>query len=202
MKHLSIILGLHLLAHCAAFAQPDFNPVEKGNTQANIQLMLTPTDLFWSETALNISKDTKMYGLHLAGGYNWFIENGWSLGVQAHAGVLRERRNMNDPWGYENNVVDIALAPITRYYFNIGRKHRFKPFLFAALPVVFTSDQYKNNSPSFPYSRNEQTLALQGSLGFGAAYFGRKGSLELHLSNMGFNLGLSRYRQRSIPTQL
>jgi len=75
-----------------AMAQPTFNPTAKGNIQNSLQVMLAPTDLFWTETTLSLQKNSKTYGLHLAPAVSWFVENGWSIGVQGNLGFYRSKQ--------------------------------------------------------------------------------------------------------------
>jgi len=175
-----------------SFAQPSFNPVEKRNKQAGISLMLAPTDMYRSETALTINDFTKTYGINVGGNYGWFIERGWLIGFQANIGVLHDEYKGNPSWGYKTNAFDASITPMTRYYFSVDRKHRFKPFLFGALPIVYTNTETDYYSNSTTDSKNEY-LDLRGTVGFGAAYFGKAGSIEMNLSNMGLFLGVNKF---------
>jgi hypothetical protein len=194
MKKLLLNIFIASILKVSAFAQPAFNPVEKGNKQAGLQIMIAPTDMFWSETALNINKDNKTYGLHVAGSYGWFVERGWMIGLQSNVGFYHSEYNINMQWGYEEKVFDISIAPMTRYYFTVDKKHRFKPFLFAGLPIVYTSENRKYNNPGNMDVKDEY-LELRGTFGFGAAYFGKAGSIEMNLSNMGLFLGVNKFIQ-------
>jgi len=64
--------------------------------------------------------------------------------------------------------------------------------LFAGLPLIYSDNKrsYHNSSIS---DYKEQMLTLDGSFGFGAAYFGKAGSLELNVSNMGLFIGISKF---------
>jgi len=149
--------------------------------------------MFYSETILDISSNYSTYGLVGAFGYGWFIEKGWMVGLQTNLGFYRGENAFT--WPVSNTkAFDIALVPVTRYYFNVDKKHRFKPFLMAGMPIVHT--QLKStNSGTGNTMYDESFTNLRGSFGFGAAYFGRAGSIDLNLSNMGFYLGLSKYLQ-------
>jgi hypothetical protein len=194
MKKIITLLTPVIAFFFNAYAQPSFNPVEKGNKQAGIQLMLAPTDMYWSETILSIDKDQKTYGINIGGNYGWFIERGWLIGVQANIGGYHDEYADEVQWGYKTTAFDFSIAPMTRYYFTVDRKHRFKPFLFAGLPIVYTkneTDYYSNNSTDF----KDEYLELRGTFGFGAAYFGKAGSIEMNVSNMGLFLGVNKFIQ-------
>jgi hypothetical protein len=195
MNKNSRCIFIALFFSASAFAQPAFNPVEKGNKQAGIQLMVAPTDMFWSETALNVSKDNNTYGLHVAGSYGWFVERGWMIGLQSNIGFYHDQYGGDAQWGVEEDIFDISIAPMTRYYFTVDRKHRFKPFLFAGLPIVYNGVKRNYNDNAWSTDVDENYLELRGTFGFGAAYFGRAGSIELNLSNMGFFLGVNKFIQ-------
>lgn len=175
-----------------AMAQPAFNPTAKGNKQKSLQVMLAPTDLFWTETTLSLQKNSKTYGLHLAPAVSWFVENGWSIGIQGNLGFYRSKQQGSSNWNYDEKSFELALVPFTRYYFTIDKKHRFKPFLFAGLPLIYSDNKRSYNNSSITDFK-EQTLTLDGSFGFGAAYFGKAGSLELNVSNMGLFIGISKF---------
>jgi hypothetical protein len=194
MKIKLTLLTLVFAITFSSFAQPTFNPVEKGNKQAGISLMLAPTDMYWSETALSINKDQKIYGINLAGNYGWFIERGWLIGLQANIGAYHDEYDQENQWGYKENAFDFSIAPMTRYYFTVDRKHRFKPFLFAGMPIVYTqreTDYYNNNSTDF----DEEYLELRGTFGGGVSYFGKAGSIEMNISNMGLFVGVNKFIQ-------
>jgi len=178
----------------SAFAQPAFNPVEKGNKQAGLQMMLSSTDMYGSWTALSINDDEKTYGLHVAGSYGWFVERGWMIGLQTNVGFYHDEFAIKEQWGYQQDAFDISIAPMTRYYFTIDKKHRFKPFLLAGLPIVY-SQQSTDYTQSTTTDLDREYLELRGTFGAGAAYFGKAGSIELNVSNMGFYIGVNKFIQ-------
>jgi hypothetical protein len=195
MKKIQLLTSIAFFCISSAFAQPAFNPVEKGNKQAGLQMMVAPTDMFWSETALKINKNNKTYGLHVAGSYGWFVERGWMVGLQSNIGFYHDQYGGNEPWGVNEDIFDISIAPMTRYYFTVDKKHRFKPFLFAGMPIVYNDVNRTYNSNSWNTDVDENYLELRGTFGFGTAYFGKAGSIELNLSNMGFFLGVNKFIQ-------
>ncbi len=190
-KNWTLFVGAFILS-ISLMAQPASDPVAKGNKQAGIQIMISPTDTYYSETALSISKTNKIYGLHVAGDYGWFIERGWLIGVQLNAGFIHETYNKDEPFGYKTDAFDIGIAPMTRYYFSIDRKHRFKPFLMAGLPITYTQTDrfyFRQSGNDF----KEETVTAKGTFGLGAAYFGNAGSIEMNLSNLGLFLGFHKF---------
>jgi hypothetical protein len=193
MKKTQTTVLIALLFTLPAFAQPAFNPVEKGNKQLGLQMMVAPTDIYWSETTLAIGNDIKRYGIHLAGSYGWFLERGWMLGLQVNGGIYHNEYDKLSSWGYEEDYFDISIAPMTRYYFTVDKKHRFKPFLFAGLPIVYTSENRTYNNNNSNSNMDDEYLELRGTFGFGAAYFGKAGSIEMNLSNMGLFLGVNKF---------
>lgn len=195
MRKIQLAATFALLLSASALAQPAFNPVEKGNRQAGLQMMIAPTDMYWSETNLDISDQYKSYGLHLAGSYGWFLERGWLLGLQLNGGFYHEVYDKDSPWGYETKAFDASIAPMTRYYFTVDRKHRFKPFLFAGIPIVYTKKEDVYNDPNNQGGGKDEYLELRGTFGLGAAYFGKAGSIEMNLSNMGLFVGVNKFIQ-------
>lgn len=190
-KNFTLLL-LSLTIAAASFAQPASNPVEKGNKMFGLQMMLAPTDMFWSQTALSIRDDYKSYGLHLAGNYGWFVETGWFVGGQLNAGFYNYENKSPNAWMLNESTFDIGITPNTRYYFQVDRKHRFKPFLLAAIPIVYTSYEYNYGQPGMQQQKGT-SVELNGSFGFGVSYFGQKGNIELNISNMGLFLGVNKF---------
>ncbi len=192
-KNLHFIF-ITVLSSASAFAQPAFNPVEKGNKQVGIQMMLAYTDMYGSSTELRINNNVKTYGLHVAGLYGWFVERGWMIGLQSNVGFYHDEYYTKEQWGYKQEAFDFSIAPMTRYYFAIDRKHRFKPFLFAGMPIVY-STQSRDYTQSTSTDFDEEYLELRGTFGLGAAYFGKAGSIEMNVSNMGLFLGINKFIQ-------
>jgi len=194
MKKTFTLLLASVAFSVSVFAQPTFNPVEKGNKQAGLQMMLSSTDMYGSWTALSINDDEKTYGLHVAGSYGWFVERGWMIGLQTNVGFYHDEFATKEQWGYQQDAFDFSIAPMTRYYFTIDRKHRFKPFLFAGLPIVY-SQQSTDYTQSTTTDLDREYLELRGTFGAGAGYFGKAGSIELNVSNMGFYIGVNKFIQ-------
>lgn len=186
------MLTMALASFSTAWSQPASNPTEKGNKQAGLQVMLAWTDMYNSYTTLSIDDNNKSYGINMGGLYGWFLERNWMVGLQANVGAYRDSYAKGEPYGYDEKGFDISLTPITRYYFTVDKKHRFKPFLFAGLPVVYSSMERESGSGG-PGNYQDETLNLRASFGVGAAYFGRAGSLELNVSNMGFFFGVNKF---------
>jgi hypothetical protein len=194
MKKKFTLIAAGIILSFLTMAQPAFNPVAKGNKQAGLQMMLNSSDMFYTRTALVVNHEQKTIGLHLAGSYGWFLERGWMLGLQANMGVLSGDYFLKQPWGYNEKSFDFSIGPMTRYYFTIDKKHRFKPFVFAGAPIVYMSktEEYTNVNST---DSDQHYLEVRGTLGAGAAYFGRKGSIELNASSMGFFLGVNKFIQ-------
>lgn len=194
-KNYTILLAA-LVAGLSAFGQPTANPVEKGNKQVGVQLMLAPIDVYWTATDLYTGSGYNTAGIHLAGNYGWFVERGWMIGVQLNAGYLHEKYAWDQPYGTNTRYAEVGIAPMTRYYFGVDKKHRFKPFLLAGLPITYAhinEERKENQPPGVSYVRNENNLELRTTFGFGAGYFGKAGNIELHISNMGFFLQLNKF---------
>jgi len=194
MNKNSRCIFIALFFSASAFAQPAFNPVEKGNKQVGLQMMLAYTDMYDSSTELRINNGSKTYGLHVAGSYGWFVERGWMIGLQTNVGFYHDEYDTKEQWGYKQDAFDFSIAPMTRYYFTIDKKHRFKPFLFAGMPIVY-STQSKDYTQTTSTDYDEEYLELRGTFGGGAAYFGKAGSIELNVSNMGFYIGVNKFIQ-------
>jgi len=175
------------------FAQPAFNPVEKGNKQVGLQILLANTDMFSTRNALKSNNFSNLYGLHMAGSYGWFVERGFMIGLQTNIGFYHLDYGTGTQYSVDVDYFDISIAPMTRYYFSVDKKHRFKPFLLAGLPFVYSDviKMYADNS--WRPDVDENYLELRGVFGCGAAYFGKAVSLELNISNMGFFVGVNKF---------
>jgi hypothetical protein len=193
-KHLLPVFMVILFSG-SVFAQPAFNPVEKGNRQAGIQMLIANTDMFRTENALKLNDFSNLYGLHVAGSYGWFVDRGLMIGVQTNIGFYHLDYGSGTQYGVEADNFDISLAPMTRYYFSVDKKHRFKPFLLAGIPIVYSGVKKMYIDNSWRPDVDENYLELRSVFGFGAAYFGKAGSIELNISNMGFFLGVHKFIQ-------
>jgi hypothetical protein len=193
MKLILWLIFTALLFSDPIFSQPAFNPVEKGNKQIGLQVLIAKTDMFSTENALKMNNYSNLYGLHVAGSYGRFVERGWMIGLQTNIGFYHMDYGGGTPTGVEVDYFDISIAPMTRYYFSVDKKHRFKPFLLAGLPIVYSDVTKFYNDNSWRPDVDENYLELRSVFGFGAAYFGKAGSIELNVSNMGFFLGVHKF---------
>jgi len=177
------------------FAQPAFNPVEKGNRQAGLQILIAKIDMYSTQNALKSNNFSNLYGLHMAGSYGWFAERGFMVGLQTNIGFYHLDYGIGTQYSVDVDYFDISIAPMARYYFSVDKKHRFKPFLLAGVPFVYSDIKKMYADNSWRPDVDENYLELRGVFGGGAGYFGRAGSIELNVSNMGFYIGVNKFIQ-------
>lgn len=171
--------------------------LEKGTRLFGIQTNIAEGDLYYSSLMVRVNKDYKDLGLNIVPTFGWVIEKNWVIGGQITAGLAR----YSYPSNWSNGVyiartsttyTDLGIAPFTRYYIDITRNQKIKLFGMASMELAYSRQkaQIKQNNGSILASNSDNTLNLDGSIGFGMAYFGKQGSLDLNLSNMGLRLGL------------
>lgn len=192
MKKRQVLLALGLLLITAAQAQ-----LEKGKRIVGVQTNIAEGDLYYSSLMLRVNKDYSDIGINIVPTLGWVVEKNWVIGGQITAGLAR----YSYPSNWSNGVyiartsttyTDLGIAPFTRYYIDITRNQKIKLFGMASMELAYSRQkaQIKQNNGSILASNSDNTLNLDGSIGFGMAYFGKKGSLDLNLSNMGLRMGL------------
>lgn len=192
MKKTQILLIAAIFIMSAANAQ-----LEKGTRLFGIQTNIAEGDLYYSSLMVRVNKDYKDLGFNIVPTFGWVVEKNWVIGGQITAGLAR----YSYPSNWVNGVyiartsttyTDLGIAPFTRYYIDITRNQKIKLFGMASMELAYSRQkaQIKQNNGNILASNNDNTLNLDGSIGFGMAYFGKKGSLDLNLSNMGLRMGL------------
>lgn len=192
MKKTQILLVLAIFIMSAANAQ-----LEKGARLVGIQTNIAEGDLYYSSLMLRVNKDYKDLGINIVPTFGWVVEKNWVIGGQITAGSASYSYPSNWSGGVniartKSTYLDLGIAPFTRYYIDITRNQKIKLFGMASMEIAYGryKMQVKQNNGNIIATNSDNTVNLDGSIGFGMAYFGKRGSLDLNLSNMGLRLGL------------
>ncbi len=192
MKKRQILLALSMMILTAAQAQ-----LEKGTRIVGLQTNIAEGDLYYSSLLLRVNKNYSDIGINIVPTFGWVVEKNWVIGGQVTMGWARDKYVSNWSNGVSvanthTNYVDLGIAPFTRYYIDITRNQKIKLFGMASMELAYGryKSQVKQNNGTIIATNSDNSVNLDGSIGFGMAYFGKKGSLDLNLSNMGLRLGL------------
>lgn len=217
MKSIGSLL-ISLLVCYSAFSQVDrpvLHPFSKGNAYWGIGISPTYSDMIGSYTDISIRKNNTNLGILMAPMYGRFVQQNWMVGIMGIAGFRTEQRKYltypvtigfppffpNVDTKDVNNSFDLGLAPFTRYYFNLNRRNSFAFFLQAGLPGIYSkytnSTTYKYVSGAVDrFSTQNSEFSLRGSMGFGLSVQGKKGSIDTHISNMGWFISFNKLLQK------
>lgn len=192
MKKRQVLLALGLLIITAAQAQ-----LEKGKRIVGVQTNIAEGDLYYSSLMLRANKNYSDLGINIVPTFGWVVEKNWVIGGQVTMGWARNKYVSNWSNGVsiastKTNYLDLGIAPFTRYYIDITRNQKIKLFGMASMELAYGryKSQVKQNNDNITATNSDNSVNLDGSIGFGMAYFGKQGSLDLNLSNMGLRLGL------------
>lgn len=183
--------------------KPSYTYLNKGTAVVGIGLSPVSSDMMYSFTDLSIEKGRSSYGLLLSPMFGKFVQKSWMIGAMGFVGFHSERYNYTSyrmgtggqslgPYNAKNvdNAFDIGLAPFSRYYFSFNRRNSFAFFLQGALPAIYSYNNSKDII-DFPSGKQEiistyENFSLRGSIGFGLSVQGKFGSVDTHVSNMGW----------------
>jgi hypothetical protein len=130
------------------------------------------------------------------------IEKNWMVGAMGFIGYYSDRYSSNyfppsvgiNPPLYQSknisNYFDIGISPFTRYYFMLSKRNTMAFFLQGGLPFIYGQAKYIQRV-DFPagqqdISSKQSSVYLRASLGFGLSVQGKFGSIDTHVSNMGW----------------
>lgn len=201
----SIILLSFLVSTYHLFAQsdkPTYKHFEKGNSFVGIGFSPVYSDLFGSTTEISIQNESSAAGILLSPSYGKMIQKNWMIGAMGFLGFYSSRYSSNyyppsvgiNPPRYNSknisNYVDIGISPFTRYYFMLSKRNTIAFFLQGGLPLVYGHTKYIQRI-DFPsgqqdLSSTQSRLSLKASLGFGLSVQGKFGSIDTHVSNLGW----------------
>ncbi len=181
----------------------------KGKSFWGVGLSPVSTDMIGSFTDIQVTKSKTSLGILLAPMYGKFIQTNLMLGVLGLVGFHTEKTtypsyssSSSSSASVEtinnNNSTDFGIAPIVRYYLPFNKRNSMAFFIQGALPGVYSKtsykQSYKNASGSVveQYKSQYDQFSLIGSIGFGLSVQGRLGSIDTHLSNMGWFLSFNK----------
>lgn len=204
-----------LFISSSLFAQKEERPsyrnyFERGSRAIGIQIGVAGGYPINSITILDISNDSRDYGLLALPSYGWFVERNFLVGASAIIG-FNNYSSTNYSYDYSTNPprvteyksegrnLDLGLAPFLRYYVPLGKRNVVSVFGQGSFPILYsrtrnetTPIQTNNNWYSDRYN-NQEGLKLIASLGVGVSVNGRFGSLEVNANNTGLYIGLQKY---------
>lgn len=165
--------------------------IVKGDKFFGLQTNLLTADLYYTYFDLSFNKNESRIGFHLAPTWQWAIDNNFVLGTAAHIGFNSEKTKNNYSFASTENKYegfDLGANAFSRYYIDVLRNKKLKIFGLVGVHLAYSASRSSNN-----LSTNSQTYSetlVRGSFGFGAAYAGKKGMIEMNISNGGLFLGV------------
>jgi hypothetical protein len=212
MRVIIVLMGLCLCN--AGFAQtekPTYNYFNKGQKFWSIGLSPVYSDMVGSYTDVSISKGNTNLGILLAPMKAKFVEQNLMLGVMGIVGMHTEQSTFFtypitigpgpvppvDTKSIMNNL-DLGIAPIIRYYMPLTKRNTLAFFLQGGLPLIYSK---QTNTLKYLYGpgivdefkTSTDQLALRGSIGFGLSVQANFGSIDSHVSNMGWFLSFNKF---------
>jgi hypothetical protein len=192
--------------------KPTYDHFNKGKSFWGIGLSPVYSDMMGSYTDISITKGNTNLGLLLTPMYGKFVQKNLMIGVMGIVGAHTERRSYETypvvigpgpgippPVQVKDvmNNFDLGIAPITRYYLSFNKRNSAAFFIQAALPAVYSSysniQKYTpNGGVSSEFKGKYDQFSLRGSIGFGLSVQGNFGSLDTHVSNMGWFLSFNK----------
>jgi len=191
--------------------KPSYQHFSKGKSFWGIGISPVYSDMMYSYTDISISKGNTNLGLLAAPMYGKFVQQNLMIGVMGIVGIHTERLSYltypisigpgpslpNVETKNIYNSFDLGLVPLVRYYLTLNKRNTFAFFLQGALPAVYGK---QTNVVRYKYAAggtNEfetkyDQFSLRGSIGFGLSVQGRLGSIDTHVSNMGWFLSFNK----------
>lgn len=192
--------------------KPVYDHFSKGKSFWGIGLSPVYSDMMYSYTDISVTKGNTNLGLLLTPMYGKFVQKNLMIGVMGIAGLHTERRSYlsypitpgpfpsfpNVETKNINNSGDIGIAPMARYYLSFNKRNSVAFFLQAALPAVYgksnSTISYKNTIGAVTEFKSKyEEFSLRGSIGFGLSIQGNFGSVDTHVSNMGWFLSFNKW---------
>lgn len=187
--------------------KPTYQHFNKGKSFWGIGISPVYSDMMYSYTDISISKGNTNLGLLAAPMYGKFVRQNLMIGIMGIVGIHTEKYSYlsyppsvwpgpgpsvpNAETKSIYNSFDLGLAPLVRYYLPLNKRNTFAFFMQGALPAVYGKQNHivrvKNVSGTVSESFDSYNqFSLRGSIGFGLSVQGRLGSLDTHVSNMGW----------------
>lgn len=213
MRSALLLILLILISHLgiSQTERPTYDHFNKGKSFWGIGLSPVYSDMMGSYTDISITKGNTNLGLLLTPMYGKFVQKNLMIGVMGIAGFHTERRSYlsypitigpgpslpNIDTKNITNTVDVGIAPMARYYLSFNKRNSVAFFLQAALPAVYgkytNTLQYKYASGAVDeFNGRFDEFSLRGSIGFGLSIQGNFGSVDTHVSNMGWFLSFNK----------
>jgi hypothetical protein len=205
-----LLSSFFLIISFSLFAQKEDRPsyrnyFDRGAKAVGIQIGVAGGYPINSVTILDISNDSKDYGLLALPSYGWFVERNFLVGASAIIG-FSNYSSFNDSYDYSTSPpsvtryqykgrsIDLGLAPFLRYYVPLGKRNVVSLFGQGSLPVFYSKSRNETtpNQINNWYS-NQQGIKVIASLGLGVSVNGRLGSLEINGNNTGLYIGVQKY---------
>ncbi|MES2005634.1 MAG: hypothetical protein V4450_14040 [Bacteroidota bacterium] len=164
--------------------------LDKGSKLVGLQTNLIVGDIYNTSLALSLSPNRKNYGFNLVPTFGYVLQRNWLIGGQFTVGWEKEKYP-NAGLGYTQTYTytDLGFAPFTRLYLDLTRNKKWKLYGLAAVDIANSWVRSVSNNQDSPYTNYHSTT---GYIGIGAAYFGRRVSLDLNVAKTGLRLGIYR----------
>lgn len=191
--------------------RPTYDHFSKGKSFWGIGLSPVYSDMMGSYTDISVTKGKTNLGLLVTPMYGKFVQKNLMVGVMGIAGLHTERRSyLSYPITIgpgpslptidtknKINTVDIGIAPMLRYYLSFNKRNSVAFFLQAALLAVY--GKYTNtlrytyaSGAVDEFNSRFEEFSLRGSIGFGLSIQGNFGTVDSHVSNMGWFLSFNK----------
>ncbi|MES2331024.1 MAG: hypothetical protein V4539_15580 [Bacteroidota bacterium] len=180
MKKLLLILLVY--ATTSSYAQ-----LEKGTKLVGLQFNLLVNDIYGAHTDLNFAD--KDYGLSISPTFGYALQRNWLVGAHAVLGFEYVKSSF-PTYSITETSTDLGIAPFTRLYLDLTKDHKLKVFGLAALEIVNKNFHTKYNLSGGSTSSTTRNYGnVNGSLGAGFGYFGRKIVIDASASTTAIRLG-------------
>lgn len=181
---LKILFPLLLLLVCG-ISRAQF---QKGTTLWGLQTNLAANDWYTTSDEIGKSYSGKYWSFNLIPTFGYALTNHWVIGGEILAGFGHTTDN-NAFYPLSSSRFDFALMPYARYYVNISRNQKFRLFGRAAMEFIFNNEKFTYSNTSTVQRHDFHAI---GALGGGLAYFGKRLSADLSMSNSAFRFGIYR----------
>ncbi|MEN9597820.1 MAG: hypothetical protein RL596_131 [Bacteroidota bacterium] len=209
------LLALAIVSIQFVFSQettPKKSLSAKGNKYWGIGISPVYSDAFLSYTDFGFQNGNSNIGLLAMSHYGKFVADNVMVGGVLTTGYHYNKSSFTNsfPGGifpgvpnpskieYTNkyNDFDISIAPFARYYINFNKRGSVALFLQGAIPYVYSTSVFKgeqlNNGVLSSNGYTTTYSSLRGSLGFGVAVQAKFGSVDTHVSNMGWFISFNK----------
>ncbi len=167
--------------------------LDKGSKLIGLQTHLAAHDMYVTRNAVSFGSAGHDLGLNLIPTYGYAVQRNWLIGAQATFGIQSTRyKGFFAGFEQTDTYTDIGIAPFTRLYLDLTKNKKWKLFGVAAFEINRSGFRTHYTGGSFPSKTYSSVTNGKGSIGGGLAYFGKKLTVDLSMSNTALRLGFYR----------